>query len=171
MHVGTANPRWPGKRFRHSRRISNTHICVSDKRPISSRGIDSISMNLKFLLHLRTAKCLIHWGPGDAHMRHWTGSSSLQIMACRLYDPKPSYKPMLIYCKMDPHEQNPMKFPSIFGMFIIEMIFKMSSTVWWPFCLDIKVLKPFKTRSIATSHETSSAIPHNFVGVSNHLNM
>ena len=35
MHVGIANPRWPGKRSRHSRRMRNPQFCVSCKRPIT----------------------------------------------------------------------------------------------------------------------------------------
>ena len=34
MHVGIANPRWRGKRSRHSRRMRNPQFCVSGKRPI-----------------------------------------------------------------------------------------------------------------------------------------
>ena len=34
MHVGIANPRWRGKRSRHSRRMRNPLFYVSGKRPI-----------------------------------------------------------------------------------------------------------------------------------------
>ena len=33
-HVGIANPRWRGKRFRNSRRMCNPQFYVSDKRPM-----------------------------------------------------------------------------------------------------------------------------------------
>ena len=33
IHVGIANPRWRGKRFRHSKR-TRTQFCVSGKRPM-----------------------------------------------------------------------------------------------------------------------------------------
>ena len=36
MHVGIANPRWRGKRSRHSRRMRNPQICVSGKRSIQT---------------------------------------------------------------------------------------------------------------------------------------
>ena len=36
--------------------------------------------------------------PSDAYMRRWTGSSSVQIMACRLFGAKPLSEPMLEYC-------------------------------------------------------------------------
>ena len=35
MHVGIANPRWRGKRSRHSRRMRNTQFYVSGKRPMA----------------------------------------------------------------------------------------------------------------------------------------
>ena len=34
MHVGIANPRWRGKRSRHSRRMRNPQFYISDKRPM-----------------------------------------------------------------------------------------------------------------------------------------
>ena len=37
MHAGIANPRWRGKRSRHSRRMSKSQFDVSGKRPMSSR--------------------------------------------------------------------------------------------------------------------------------------
>ena len=36
MHAGIANPRWRGKRSRHSRRMRNPPFCVSGKRPMES---------------------------------------------------------------------------------------------------------------------------------------
>ena len=46
-------------------------------------------------------KCLCWFNslrPSDAHMRRWTGSSLVQIMACRLFGAKPLFAPMLEYC-------------------------------------------------------------------------
>ena len=37
MHVGIANPRWRGKRSRHSRRMHNPQFYVSGKRPMTQR--------------------------------------------------------------------------------------------------------------------------------------
>ena len=39
--------------------------------------------------------------PSAAYMRQWTGSASVQIIACRLYDIKPLPEPMLTYCQLD----------------------------------------------------------------------
>ena len=35
-------------------------------------------------------------------MRQWIGSALVQIMACHLFSAKPSSKPMLGYCQLDP---------------------------------------------------------------------
>ena len=36
-----------------------------------------------------------------AYMRQWTGSSLVQVMACRLFDAKPLPEPMLAYTQLD----------------------------------------------------------------------
>ena len=36
MHIGIANPRWRGKRSRHSRRMCNPQFYVSSKRPMET---------------------------------------------------------------------------------------------------------------------------------------
>ena len=43
MHVEIANPRWRGKRSRHSRRMRNPQFCAAGKRPIP--GVLCISGN------------------------------------------------------------------------------------------------------------------------------
>ena len=40
MHVGIANPRWRGKRSRHSGRMLNPQFYVSDKRPIALHTLE-----------------------------------------------------------------------------------------------------------------------------------
>ena len=47
-----------------------------------------LGMTLVFINSLR---------PSDAYIRHWTGSSMVQIMACRLFGAKPLSEPMLEY--------------------------------------------------------------------------
>ena len=42
MHVGIANPRLRGKRYRHSRRMRNPQFYVSGKRPMNLATIKSI---------------------------------------------------------------------------------------------------------------------------------
>ena len=39
MHVGISNPRWRGKRSRHSRRMRNPRFCVSGKTPMVTRRL------------------------------------------------------------------------------------------------------------------------------------
>ena len=49
-----------------------------------------------------------------AYMRQWTGSSLVQIMACRLFGAKPLPQPMLTYYQLDPHWQISKKFESTY---------------------------------------------------------
>ena len=44
MHVGIPNPRWRGKRSRHSRRMRNPKIYVSGNRPIQEANLDACSL-------------------------------------------------------------------------------------------------------------------------------
>ena len=51
--------------------------------------------------------------PSAAYMRQWIGPTLVPIMACRLFGPKPLYKPVLgLYCQLDPLEQTSAKFQS-----------------------------------------------------------
>ena len=43
-------------------------------------------------------------------MRRWTGSTLVQIMACRLDGAKPLSEPMLTYCQLDPKEHISMTY-------------------------------------------------------------
>ena len=51
MHVGIANPRWWGKRSRHSRCMRNPQFCVSGKRPIMHSFSSSLYEN----------QCVVKW--------------------------------------------------------------------------------------------------------------
>ena len=44
--------------------------------------------------------------PSAAYMRHWAGSSLVQVMACRLFGAKPLPEPMLAFCLMVSWEHN-----------------------------------------------------------------
>ena len=46
MHVGIANPRWRGKRSRHSRRMRNPQFYVSGKRPMIQKDIPYCTSNI-----------------------------------------------------------------------------------------------------------------------------
>ena len=71
-------------------------------------------------------------------MHHWTGSSLVQVMACRLFGAKPLPEPMLTYCQFVPFRTN-------FSKIVMEvqtltkMHLKMS-TQWWLFCLSLNAL-------------------------------
>ena len=70
-----------------------------------------------------------------AYMRQWTGSSLVQIMACRLFGAKPLSKPMLGYCQLDSWEQVSVKFESEFYYFhSSKCIWKCRLPKWRPFC-------------------------------------
>ena len=73
--------------------------------------------------------------PSAAYMRRSTGTTLVQIMACRLVGAEPLSEPMLEYCQLDLYEQTSVKFYLIFGLFFFEEIhLKMSSAKWRPFC-------------------------------------
>ena len=45
-------------------------------------------------------------------MHQWTGSTLIQVMACRLFGAKPLPEPVLAYCQLDSWEQTSVKFKS-----------------------------------------------------------
>ena len=55
--------------------------------------------------------------PSAAYMRQWTGSTLVQVMACRLLGAKPLPEPMLTYCQLDSWVQISVKFESKFYHF------------------------------------------------------
>ena len=73
--------------------------------------------------------------PGATYMRHWTGSSLVQVMACRLFGAKPLPEPMLVYCQLDSWEQVSVKLESEFYHFqTTKCIWKCCLPKWQPFC-------------------------------------
>ena len=79
----------------------------NDQVKTVSKSIGTVMMNFHqcpFCLTL----CVMNGGqvmwhlnslrPSDAYMGRWTGSSLVQIMACRLFGAKPLSEPMLEYC-------------------------------------------------------------------------
>ena len=67
-------------------------------------------------------------------MRRWTGSSLVQIMACRLLGAKPLPEPMLVYCRLDSWEQVSVKFKSEFYHFHSRKCIWKCLSKWQPFC-------------------------------------
>ena len=55
--------------------------------------------------------------PIAAYMYQWTGSSLVEIMACRLYGAKPLSEPMQQNCRVDPSKQILVKFESKYKTF------------------------------------------------------
>ena len=59
-----------------------------------------------------------HWinlpPPSASYMHQWTGSSLVQVMACRLFGTKPLPEPMLAYGQLNTWKQISVKFESEF---------------------------------------------------------
>ena len=73
--------------------------------------------------------------PSAAYMRQWTVSTSVQVMACRLFGVKPLPEPMLAYCHVDPREQISVKFKSEFYHFHSrKCIWNCRLPKWRPLC-------------------------------------
>ena len=72
---------------------------------------------------------------GAAYMRQCTGSSLVQVMACRLFGAKPLPEPMLAYYQLHSGEQISAKFQSEFCTFHWrKCIWNCHLPKWWPFC-------------------------------------
>ena len=56
--------------------------------------------------------------------RQRTGSTLVQVMACRLFGAKPLPEPMLTHCQLDPEEQTSVEFKSKYKAFHYENAFK-----------------------------------------------
>ena len=62
--------------------------------------------------------------PNAAYMRQWTGSSLIQVKACRLFSAKPLPEPMLDHCQLDSWVQVSVKFQGNLIIFIQENALK-----------------------------------------------
>ena len=60
MYVRIANPRWRGKRSRHSRRMRNPQFCVSGKRPIALLHNRCVRMNSSILPNVEIGNLVRH---------------------------------------------------------------------------------------------------------------
>ena len=52
---------------------------------------------------------LTHWGL-VTHMRPWSLSTLVQVMACHLFGTKPFHEPMMTSCQLDHQKQTSVKF-------------------------------------------------------------
>ena len=62
-------------------------------------------------------RCFNSSPPSTTYMRQGTGPALFQVMACRLFSPKPLPEPMLSYCQLDTCEQISVEFESEFFHF------------------------------------------------------
>ena len=88
-----------------------THICVTRPQWVNTLrqrqngchfaggSLRCIFLNENAWILIISSKFVLNsLRPSDAYMRRWTGSSLVQIMACRLFGAKPLSEPMLEYC-------------------------------------------------------------------------
>ena len=77
-----------------------------------------------------------NWSPSSAaFMCQWTGSSLVQVMACRLFGAKPLHEPMVPYCQLDSGKQISGKFELKFYHFHPrKCIWNCRLPKWQPFC-------------------------------------
>ena len=92
-----------------------THICVT--RPQWVNSVENTNHDIKWKntqIDICLSPLMIKYfnslGLGDAYVRHWTGSSLVHVMACRLFGAKPVFESMMSYSPMDPWEQSPENF-------------------------------------------------------------
>ena len=70
-----------------------------------------------------------------AYMRQWSGSTLIQVMACRLFGAKPLHDSMLVYCQLDSREQLSVKFESEFYHLLTrKCIWNCRLPQWRPSC-------------------------------------
>ena len=85
--------------------------------------------------------------PSAAYMRRLTGWALVQVMACRLFDAKPLFEPMLEYFNWTlGYKLQCNFFIEIRAFSFKEMLLKMASAKQWPFCpgRDQLIKQPLK---------------------------
>ena len=91
---------------------------------------------IKFLININSSP------PSATYMRQWTGSSLVQVIACRLFGTKPLPEPMRNDCQLDSWEQISVKFESDFYRFHSRKCnWQCRLPKWRPFCPEGDELK------------------------------
>ena len=89
--------------------------------------------------------------PSAAYMHQWTGSSLVQVMACRLFGAKPLPEPIPAYCQLDSWKQISVKFESeLYHFHSRKCIWKCRLPKWRPSCpggnaLMLKITRDHET--------------------------
>ena len=78
-------------------------------------------------------------------MRHWTGPSLVQIMACRLFDVKPLTKLLICHHQSHPKKWNSVKNIEIKQFPLVNLCVKLPSLSFTPFCPGVRSLSGFST--------------------------
>ena len=75
--------------------------------------------------------------PSATYMHQWTGSTFIQIMACRLFGADTLSKQMLGFCQLDSWERNSESFESeLYHFYWRKYSSKCHLPNWRPFCLE-----------------------------------
>ena len=74
-------------------------------------SITKYSNSCSSLLYI-TSLLALSYPLSDAYIPQWVGSVLTPLLACRLFDDQPLYKPMLCFCQWDTLEQTSVKFAS-----------------------------------------------------------
>ena len=115
---------------RHSSRLCHTW-CIQQSRKLTRFCVSCLPRNIS----LRQYQCVNSSPPSAAYMRQWTGPSSVQVMACRLFGAKPLPEPMMAYCQLDSWEQSSAKFESeLYDFHSRKCILTHRLPKWRPFC-------------------------------------
>ena len=86
-----------------------------------------LTLSIGLLRQIRFTFLINSLRPSDAYMRRWTGSSLVQILACRLYGDRPLSEPMLEYCYWAFRNKLQWNFNRNSNIFIQKIAFKTLS--------------------------------------------
>ena len=89
---GSRNPRWRGKRSRHSRRMRNPQFYVFGKRPMAKWWSMACRLAANCLGHIVWSRfsCILDRWPFDEYFKstflEWKPSTSLPVLSLVIYD-------------------------------------------------------------------------------------
>ena len=123
--------------FTETTRLSCTRYLERDSYIYSFYSILNISATqgtwyILFIYRVLYIKYLTHLPHSAAHMRQWTRTTLVQIMACRLFGAKPLSKPVIVNWTLENKLQWNLNQNT--KLFIHDKHLKMSSSNRRPFC-------------------------------------
>ena len=97
-------PRYWFAAWRHQK-ITRTKVDQASVRSGSIHLRSTAQEMLKISILGMSLKMINSSSPSAAYMHQWTGSTTIHLMACRLFSAKPLPEPVLAYCQLDSWEQ------------------------------------------------------------------